>query len=290
MCTLGRGIKVQGAPKSTFRVLAWGGFKWTARDMHTQQCLSECGPSLPSLLQNSWKSQNVSLLPGVKLVLWLQSFPFPRIRFLENCNSLGSIVLKSLIAEWRGTFFLRISLFLSGKLHPAFFLIGVYSQPSFIRPSMVSPQPQRANQSPSLETTHQPTLLSQMNHSNLFGPGGSARLLSVVLQTTECPHLRWDPRLCLLWPKRKKVVIKCVPKQNRFSPEVNAVTPLKWKKGREHLYLAPYSFNAQFPPRHLPGSGDFTCRVPDSRSRMTWGWFGRNIYVSLDLSLYAYGG
>jgi hypothetical protein len=69
----------------------------------------------------------------------------------------------------------------------------------------------------------------------------------------------------------KKKEIKCVPKQNRFSPEVNAVTLLKWKKGREHLYLAPYLFNAQFPPQHLPGSCDCTRRVPDSRSRMTGG-------------------
>lgn len=71
--------------------------------------------------------------------------------------------------------------------------------------------------------------------------------------------------------KKKKIIIKCVSKQNRFSPEVNAVTSLKWKKGKEHLYLAPCLSNAQFPPRHLPGSGDCTWRVPDSRSRMARG-------------------
>lgn len=71
--------------------------------------------------------------------------------------------------------------------------------------------------------------------------------------------------------KKKKIIIKCIPKQNRFSPEVNAVTPLKWKKGKERLYLAPYLFNAQFPPQHLPGSGDCTRRDPDSRSRKARG-------------------
>lgn len=173
------------------------------------------------------------------------------------------------------------TLFLSGRFHTALFLIGVCGQRSFVRPCMVSLQPQRAKRSPSLEKIHQPTLFSQMNHSNLSGPGGSVLLLDVVLQKTECPHFRWDPRLCLLWPKRKKeIIIKCVSKQNRFSLEVNAVTPLKWKKGKEHLYLAPCLFNAQFPPRHLPGSRACTWRVPDSRSRMARGWFGRNISFS----------